>query len=218
MQGWGTSPDATALSLFVDILCTCLQQLGCAVQVTDLIQEYFSSGDQAEALTALEEADEPELHHYFVKRLLTIALDKHDHEREMTSLLLSTMYSEVLKNLIILLVWPKLHDQFLRIWESIALRCGLTRNVSAVLQSWLGDWWTCWCSRSVALQVISPVQMQKGFTAVVDSIDDLQLDVPNAVEMVANFVERGVVDDILPPSFVKRFAGAWSSSQVFGLS
>jgi hypothetical protein len=65
--------------------------------------------------------------------------------------------------------------------------------------------------------VISPVQMQKGFTAIVDSIDDLQLDVPNAVEMVANFIERGVVDDILPPSFVKRFAGGCLPPRVCGL-
>ncbi len=63
--------------------------------MTDLIQEYFSSGDQAEALTALEEAAEPELHHYFVKKLLTMSLDKHDHEREMASMLLSALYSEV---------------------------------------------------------------------------------------------------------------------------
>ncbi len=101
IEGWGCRPSCNATAVFCfrrHYLCSCNSWPG-LWQVTDLIQEYFSSGDQAEALTALEEADEPELHHYFVKRLLTIALDKHDHEREMASVLLSTLYSEVISNL-----------------------------------------------------------------------------------------------------------------------
>jgi hypothetical protein len=42
-----------------------------------------------------QELDHPEFGHYFVKRALATALDKHDREREMTSVLLSTLYSEV---------------------------------------------------------------------------------------------------------------------------
>ena len=43
----------------------------------------------------LQELDRPEFGHYFVKRALATALDKHDREREMTSVLLSTLYNEV---------------------------------------------------------------------------------------------------------------------------
>jgi MA3 domain len=59
-------------------------------------------------------------------------------------------------------------------------------------------------SRCVHTQNISPEQMQKGFLDVVSSVDDLQIDVPGAVDLTATFVARAVVDDILPPSFVAR--------------
>ena len=45
--------------------------------------------------TLTQELDHPEFGHYFVKRALATALDKHDREREMTSVLLSTLYNEV---------------------------------------------------------------------------------------------------------------------------
>ena len=40
------------------------------------------------------------------------------------------------------------------------------------------------------MQVIFPDQMRKGFTSVVDSLDDLRLDVPDAVELAALFICR----------------------------
>ena len=53
-------------------------------------------------------------------------------------------------------------------------------------------------------EVISDEQVQKGFAEVVLSVEDLQLDVPDAVDETAAFVARAVVDDVLPPSFVRR--------------
>jgi len=43
----------------------------------------------------MQELDEPEYGHLFVKRAVTRALDKHNHEREMSSILLSALYGEV---------------------------------------------------------------------------------------------------------------------------
>ena len=58
--------------------------------------------------------------------------------------------------------------------------------------------------------VISDDQVQKGFAEVVLSVEDLQLDVPDAVDETAAFVARAVVDDVLPPSFVRRLpASKW---------
>ena len=59
-------------------------------------------------------------------------------------------------------------------------------------------------SREAAAQVIQPEQMQKGFLTIVAAVDDLQIDVPDAPDLVANFVARAVVDDILPPAFVDK--------------
>ena len=43
--------------------------------------------------------DEPELEHVFVKKAVTLAMDRHDREREMTSVLLSSLYGEVTSRL-----------------------------------------------------------------------------------------------------------------------
>ncbi|KAL4436793.1 hypothetical protein ABPG75_003932 [Micractinium tetrahymenae] len=64
--------------------------------VAMLLEEYYNSGDLNEAAVSLQELDHPEFGHYMVKRALATALDKHDREREMTSVLLSTLYNEVI--------------------------------------------------------------------------------------------------------------------------
>ena len=46
-------------------------------------------------LVHVQELDEPEYNHFFVKRLVTRAMDKHNHEREMASILLSALHGEV---------------------------------------------------------------------------------------------------------------------------
>jgi programmed cell death protein 4 len=56
---------------------------------------------------------------------------------------------------------------------------------------------------NISLQSIDAEQMQKGFEAVVEGLDDLVLDVPQAVELLAFFTCRAIADDILPPSFLK---------------
>ena len=59
------------------------------------MEEYYATGDLAEAAAELEDMAEPELQHFLVKRAVATALDKHNREREMTCLLLSSLYSEV---------------------------------------------------------------------------------------------------------------------------
>lgn len=51
-------------------------------------------GNAADSLTDLD-APVATMGHYFVKRLLTLALDRKDKEREMASGLLSNLYAEV---------------------------------------------------------------------------------------------------------------------------
>ncbi|KAF6262938.1 armadillo-type protein [Scenedesmus sp. NREL 46B-D3] len=115
-------------------------------EVTAIVEEYFSSGDT--------------MGHYFVKRLVTLALDRKDKEREMASSLLSNLYAEVL----------------------------------------------------------SGEQVQKGFARLVESLDDLLLDVPDAVEQLSLFIARGVVDDVLPPACIQRWAsGAPEGSNLAAL-
>lgn len=125
-------------------------------EVNAIVEEYFSSGDVGNAADSLSELEAPvtTMGHYFVKRLLTLALDRKDKEREMASSLLSNLYSEVLPS----------------------------------------------------------DQIQKGMGALVESLDDLRLDVPDAVELLSLFIARGVVDDILPPAAITRWASGASES------
>ena len=122
--------------------------------ITGILQEYFNSGDVGEAAASLTELDHPEFGHYFVKKAITAALDRHDREREMISFLLSALYNDM----------------------------------------------------------IAPEEVRRGFSDVVDALDDLVLDVPDAVDLVSTFICRAVADDVLPPAVVKRIEGPEGSA------
>jgi len=49
---------------------------------------------------------------------------------------------------------------------------------------------------------LSSEQVVKGFENLLEWLDDLILDIPNAPQLLALFISRSIVDDILPPSFV----------------
>ncbi|CAN6464363.1 unnamed protein product [Victoria cruziana] len=112
--------------------------------VVAIIEEYFSTGAVEVAASDLQDLGYLEYHHYFVKRLVSMAMDRHDKEKEMASVLLSALYADV----------------------------------------------------------ISPDQIRQGFLMLLESADDLALDILDAVDVLALFIARAVVDDILPPAFL----------------
>ncbi|XP_008799936.1 MA3 DOMAIN-CONTAINING TRANSLATION REGULATORY FACTOR 1-like [Phoenix dactylifera] len=114
--------------------------------VVTIIEEYFSTGDVELAASDLKDLGSDEYHHYFVKKLVSMAMDRHDKEKEMASVLLSALYADV----------------------------------------------------------ISSAQISQGFVMLLESVDDLALDILDAVDVLALFIARAVVDDILPPAFLAR--------------
>ncbi|KAE8672302.1 Tetratricopeptide repeat (TPR)-containing protein [Hibiscus syriacus] len=52
--------------------------------------------------------------------------------------------------------------------------------------------------------VISPTQIKDGFVMLLEDADDLVVDITDAVNILALFVARAVVDEILPPAFLSR--------------
>jgi hypothetical protein len=50
--------------------------------------------------------------------------------------------------------------------------------------------------------VISPADIAEGFQQALDLIDDIHLDVPLADEMLAKFLSRAIVDEVIPPAFL----------------
>ncbi|KAL6559334.1 Peptide chain release factor 1, mitochondrial [Orobanche gracilis] len=114
--------------------------------VVSLIEEYFSTSDVDVAASDLRELGSSEYHPYFIKRLVSIAMDRHNKEKEMASILLSALYADVIK---------------------------------------------------------AP-QISQGFFMLLESADDLAVDILDAVDVLALFIARAVVDDILPPAFITR--------------
>ncbi|KAE8720498.1 Tetratricopeptide repeat (TPR)-containing protein [Hibiscus syriacus] len=114
--------------------------------VVSIIEEYFSTSDVELAAADLKDLGSSEFHPYFIKRLVSMAMDKHDKEKEMASVLLSALYADV----------------------------------------------------------ISPTQIKDGFVMLLEAADDLAVDIMDAVNTLALFVARAVVDEILPPAFLSR--------------
>lgn len=114
--------------------------------VASIIEEYFSNDDISVTAADLRELGSSEYHPYFVKKLISMAMDRHDKEKEMASVLLSALYADV----------------------------------------------------------ISAVHISQGFFLLLESADDFSVDIPDAVDVLALFIARGVVDDILPPAFLTR--------------
>ncbi|KAK9119932.1 hypothetical protein Scep_018025 [Stephania cephalantha] len=66
--------------------------------VAVLIEEYFSTGDVELAGSDLRDLGSGEYHPYFIKRLVSMAMDRHDKEKEMASVLLSALYADVISS------------------------------------------------------------------------------------------------------------------------
>ena len=81
-------------------------------------------------------------------------------------------------------------------------RCGISHACEdcARLSSWQ-------MHSHIALQVVFTDDMETGFSNLVAILEDLQLDVPEAVDLLARFILRAVTDEVLPPAFVKTIPG-----------
>lgn len=51
---------------------------------------------------------------------------------------------------------------------------------------------------------LSDSDLESGFELLLDSLNDLSIDIPDAKEMVGCFLARAIVDEVLPPAFVSN--------------
>ncbi|KAF8673785.1 hypothetical protein HU200_048540 [Digitaria exilis] len=115
-------------------------------KATTIVEEYFSTDDVAATASELRDLRVPCYHYYFVKKLVSVAMDRHDREKEMAAVLLSSLYGDV----------------------------------------------------------VDRPQLYKGFCKLTESCDDLSVDTPDAVDILAVFVARAIVDMMLPPAFLAK--------------
>jgi len=57
---------------------------------------------------------------------------------------------------------------------------------------------------SLYANTISAEKIAEGFQTALDKLDDLLLDSPDAVDLLAKFLARAIVDEIVPPAFIKN--------------
>jgi len=50
--------------------------------------------------------------------------------------------------------------------------------------------------------LLSDLEMEKGFDQLLESLEDLAIDIPDAKGMVGAFLARAMVDEVLPPAFL----------------
>lgn len=117
--------------------------------VASMVEEYFANHDVLCTARILDDMEQPLYQHYFVKRLVTMSMDRGNREKEAAAVLLSALYPNHL----------------------------------------------------------DPMEIHRGFERLLESVDDLVLDVPSAPEDLAMFIARATVDDILPPSFLGTLEG-----------
>lgn len=67
-------------------------------RIVSILREYFVSEDTSDAADSLKRLDCPAFHYEFVKRAVTMSIDRKDREREAVSILLSSMYPSTLSS------------------------------------------------------------------------------------------------------------------------
>merc|ERR1740124_1026985 len=51
---------------------------------------------------------------------------------------------------------------------------------------------------------LKDADVEKGFEILLDSLDDLCIDIPDAKEMIGCFLARAIVDEVIPPAFISN--------------
>ncbi|RXH88028.1 hypothetical protein DVH24_037673 [Malus domestica] len=63
-------------------------------KATIIVEEYFATDDITSTANELRELDRPTYSYYFVKKLVSKVMDRHDKEKEMAAVLLSGLYAD----------------------------------------------------------------------------------------------------------------------------
>ena len=66
-------------------------------KVGSIIEEYFATDDVAAAAADLADLGCQSYHHYFVKKLISMEMDRHDREKDVVVVLLYSLYANVIE-------------------------------------------------------------------------------------------------------------------------
>lgn len=95
--------------------------------IQPFIEQYFLNAEEEEAKKNLLELDVPQYAYEFVKRLITMSMDRSDKERELASKLLSDFYPDILSTNVI----GKGFERLFEIIEELEKDCPTARQIAA---------------------------------------------------------------------------------------
>ncbi|CAN7078047.1 unnamed protein product [Brassica oleracea var. botrytis] len=145
-------------------------------KATIIVEEYFSTNDVLSVANELEEIGMAEYRYYFVKKLVSMAMDRNDKEKEMVAFLLSTLYADVIDP-------PEDYRGFNKLVAS-------ADNLS----------------EAVEVGLINTTQVTKGFSRIIDSVEDLSLDIPEARSVLQSFISKVAYEGWLWASSLKSLS------------
>lgn len=128
--------------------------------------------------------------HVVLGPLLTLGEFKRRVDSALLEYFESTDCSELLK-IIHELGCSEYHYHIVR--RSVSLACDRTGRECELVSQFLSAAYS---------QILPSAEMAKGFERVFEYIEDLEIDAPGASNIVASFLARALVDEILPPSFL----------------
>jgi programmed cell death protein 4 len=150
------------------------------LQLEVCLQEYFDSCDTDEVIQSIEELQCREYHPDVVKKCISVSLDKHPRERELISRLLTGLHPTPLND-------NDMEAGFNMLLDSLD---DLTTDVPDARVSAKWDaFGAIWCYAIFLFRSSdSPHELRTTYTVM--------------QTMVANFLARAIVDEVLPPAYL----------------
>ena len=171
------------------------------IQVTNCVKEYFDSCDSDEVIRTLLELNCQEYHREVLKKAISLAMDKGPRERELTSRLLTSLHPTPMSDRDMELGFTTLLDSLEDLRTDVP-----DANVRA-----LEGFVCCYCVLCCRIVCSLRTDICKLFTLLSKnrplnhSCNDLThnlLFIYPIQTMVASFLARAVVDEVLPPAFL----------------
>ena len=171
------------------------------IQVAECIKEYFDSCDADEVIRTILELNCQEYHKEIVKKALSLALDKGPRERELTSRLLTSLHPTPMADLDMAHGFETLLDSLDDLRTDVPDANVSVKSICFILCIFCESW--CDISR-LYMKIshnVSPWNYPITYSSTTPHNNNL-LNWNLLQTLVANFLARAVVDEVLPPAFL----------------
>uniref|UniRef100_A0A7S1UZL9 MI domain-containing protein n=1 Tax=Grammatophora oceanica TaxID=210454 RepID=A0A7S1UZL9_9STRA len=167
------------------------------IRLAETLKEYFDSADAEEVVRSLDELKCRLYHPEIVKKAISLALDEGPRECELISKLFCCLLGG---DIVVATTATTASD------GGTGPSTATTPEAVDVVDppAAAATTTTTTIRSGAAVAPLTRQEMEMGFEIVLDSLDDLEIDIPDAKTMVASFLARAVVDEVLTPAFLSQ--------------